>query len=251
MTAPVSIIMGLGREVGVACARYFREEGHHVVVASPVDDTIEKAETNLGDGYVFHHGDLHTQIGIRNCLTAAIEAHGRHDNLVIIPPMPSGSSVASLDLQALDKATATGARSAALALSLFAQAMAEQEPLSPDEPRQAGSITFVLGLAATLVNPGEFLASATQSATLGVVRAGAIDLAGTGIRVNAVCALRPRATNDEGFLKQRTPLGRAATSEEIARAAFYLASPMAAIITGQTLVLDGGRTHLNGTLDDT
>ncbi len=250
MAAPVTIIMGLGREVGLACAEQFRADGHRVIVASPDDDAMNRAETQLGGDVVFHHGDLHTQIGIRNCLTSAAEVHGRHDNLVIIPPVPPAATLADLDLQAFDKAAATGGRSAALTLSLFAQAVSDQDPLVPGEPQRGTSVTFVLGLAAALAGPGEFLATATEGSVLGIVRAGAIDLADRGIRVNAVCALRPRAASEEGFLKRRTPLGRTATAVEIARAAAYLASPGAGIVTGQTLVLDGGRSHLSGTIEE-
>lgn len=46
----------------------------------------------------------------------------------------------------------------------------------------------------------------------------------------------------EGALSQRTPLGRLGEPEDIANAAFFLASDAASWITGQTLVVDGGAT---------
>jgi NAD(P)-dependent dehydrogenase (short-subunit alcohol dehydrogenase family) len=69
------------------------------------------------------------------------------------------------------------------------------------------------------------------------------------IRVNAVSAIRPRAEKNELWLKARTPLKRAALADEIAEAVGFLASPGAAIITGETLIMDGGRLQLGGTLD--
>jgi NAD(P)-dependent dehydrogenase (short-subunit alcohol dehydrogenase family) len=45
------------------------------------------------------------------------------------------------------------------------------------------------------------------------------------------------------------PLGRAALADEIAEAARYIASPQAAYLTGQSLILDGGRSTLSGLLD--
>ncbi|MEL7130713.1 MAG: SDR family oxidoreductase, partial [Pseudomonadota bacterium] len=53
----------------------------------------------------------------------------------------------------------------------------------------------------------------------------------------------------ENWLKQRTPLKRAALADEIAEAAAYLASPRSAIVTGETLTLDGGRRQLGGVLE--
>ncbi|MEL6209118.1 MAG: SDR family oxidoreductase, partial [Pseudomonadota bacterium] len=66
------------------------------------------------------------------------------------------------------------------------------------------------------------------------------------IRVNAISAIRPRAEAEEGWDKSRVPLGRAALADEIADAALYLSSRAAAIVTGATLVLDGGRSVLAG-----
>ncbi len=53
----------------------------------------------------------------------------------------------------------------------------------------------------------------------------------------------------ETWTAKRTPLGRAALADEIADAAAFLASPEAAIITGEMLRLDGGRSGLAGILD--
>jgi NAD(P)-dependent dehydrogenase (short-subunit alcohol dehydrogenase family) len=81
------------------------------------------------------------------------------------------------------------------------------------------------------------------------MRAGALDLAEREIRVNAVIAIRPRDERAETYTATRTPLRRGAQGDEIADAVRYLASPEAAIVTGATLVLDGGRQRLSGILD--
>ena len=111
-------------------------------------------------------------------------------------------------------------------------------------------MTFVLSLSAQQVSEGDFADAVMQHAILGVVRAGAVDLASKGIRVNAICALRPRAESEDPWLRKRTPLGRASLADEIAEAALYLSSPKSAIITGETLVMDGGRSRLSGIIDD-
>lgn len=251
MTAPVTLILGLGRDVGTACARYFQEHGHRVVVAGRSEKALANATEELQGEVATHQGELHDLRGIRNALTSAYEAHGRLDHLVIIPPLPPATALADIDLVEFDAATTYSARAAALSLRLFAEAIEGQEPLEasgPDRQRQAGTVTFVLSLSARLATPGEFSERVSQGAIEAVVRAGAVELAPKKIRVNAVSAIRPRAEENETWLKSRTPLGRAALADEIAEAVGYLSSPGAAIITGQTLIMDGGRMQLGGIL---
>lgn len=252
MLTPVTLILGLGRDVGTACARHFQQKGHKVAIAAPDEAALERASDELMGNIVAHHGDLHDLIGVSNAMTAAFEAHNRIDNLVIIPALPSAVSLREIELDQFDNATVHGARAAALSLRLFAETIKDQEPLvsdGPDRQRQHGTVTFVLSLSARLARPGKFTESVSQGAIEAVVRSGAIELAPDFIRVNAVSAIRPRAEDTEPWVRSRTPLGRAALADEIAEAVGYLASPGAAIITGETLILDGGRLQLAGTLD--
>ena len=252
MAAPVTAILGLGREVGIAIARQFDEANHKLMVADPNQDVLAKATGDLSEKTAYHHGDLHTTLGLRNCLAATLEAHGRVDHVLCIPPIPDPNALAKLEMERFDKSFARTTRGAILAMRIFAEQFRSQE----DEPasgleriRQTGTVTFVLSLSVRLTNPGQFTASVTQNALLGVMRAGALELAESKVRCNAITALRPRAEDDEPWLKARTPLGLAALADEIADAALYLTSPKAAIITGETLTLDGGRMVLGGVLD--
>jgi NAD(P)-dependent dehydrogenase (short-subunit alcohol dehydrogenase family) len=100
--------------------------------------------------------------------------------------------------------------------------------------------------------------SASKHAVVGLMRATAAEVAGTGVTANAVCpafvdtAMTERTvdnivdktgrTADEARaeLEEMTPLGRLLRPEEVAAAVVFLASPEAASINGQTIVLDGG-----------
>jgi len=252
MAAPVTAILGLGREVGTALTRGFDKAGHKLLVADKDAERLEKAVGDLSDGATRYVGDLHTTLGLRNCLAATIEAHGRVDHVVCVPPISKPTSLSGLEMEKFDKSFARTTRGAILAMRVFAEYFQSQhsEPGSGIERvRQNGTITFVLSLEALVSNPGQFTAAVTQNALIGVMRAGALELAAHKIRCNAIAALRPRAENDEPWLPTRTPLGRAALADEIASAALYLTSPDAAIITGETLTLDGGRAGLSGFLD--
>jgi len=90
--------------------------------------------------------------------------------------------------------------------------------------------------------------SASKTGLLGLVRAAALDLAGHGILVNAVCP-GPTMTDltasiltdaDAEEMTSRIPLGRFAAPQEIAAACAFLVSDLNTYMTGTSLVVDGG-----------
>ncbi|MGH1420814.1 MAG: SDR family NAD(P)-dependent oxidoreductase [Hyphomonas sp.] len=248
MEQPVTAILGLGREVGDAVARRFSEQGHRVVAADPRVKRLEGARASLSDKVVLHHSELHTRLGLRNVMSAADEAFGRINNIVVIPEISESDALVELSIEKFDKAMASSVRAAVLLLSAFSDRLAQLSDEDIDRPSQQGTVTFILDYLAKGAMPGQFTASVTQSAILSVVRAGALELAERGIRVNAIAAIRPRELRTQEFTTARTPLGRAALADEIADAARFLSSPEAAFITGETLTLDGGRSTLSGIL---
>jgi NAD(P)-dependent dehydrogenase (short-subunit alcohol dehydrogenase family) len=124
--------------------------------------------------------------------------------------------------------------------------------------RGDGRIVTVASIAG-LVGPRYTAAyAASKHAAIGLMRATAAELAGTGVTANAVCPayvdtdLTTRTVQNivektsrtaeeaEAELAAMTPLGRLLEPDEVATAVAFLASPEAAAINGQTLVLDGG-----------
>ena len=100
--------------------------------------------------------------------------------------------------------------------------------------------------------------TASKHAAVGLMRAVAAEVAGTGVTANAVCpafvrtdmtarsverivARTGRSEADaEAALAEAAPLGRLLEPEEVAFAVAFLAAPEAGAINGQTLILDGG-----------
>lgn len=253
MAEPVTLILGLGREIGGAIARTFAEDGHRVLVADASADRLESATDALeAEDVASYHGELHSRLGLRNAIAAAIEAFGRIDNAVIVPEIEENDHILDFTQEKFEKAIARAVSGSALALRVIADRLLEQEDLPQagvERTPQKGTITFVLGYAALASMPNWFTEGVAQSAILGVMRSGALGLAEHAIRVNAVIAIRPREERAETWTTKRVPLGRATLADEVAEAVRYAASPQAAFMTGQSIILDGGRSTLAGLVD--
>ena len=124
--------------------------------------------------------------------------------------------------------------------------------------RGSGAIVTVASVAGRAGAPYTSAYTASKHAAIGLTRAVAAELAGTGVTVNAVCPTyvhtdmttgsiariveatgRTEEEIKKGF-EASTPLGRMLEPDEVAAAVVFLASPDAAAINGQALVIDGG-----------
>jgi NAD(P)-dependent dehydrogenase (short-subunit alcohol dehydrogenase family) len=118
---------------------------------------------------------------------------------------------------------------------------------------RGGCIVNVASTYALVGAPERSVYGISKAALVGMTRMLAVEWAPHGIRVNAIAPGRlvtaspSRAGKgaDPAYMEamlKRTPLQRQATVEEVAATVAYLASPAAAAMTGQVLVLDGGLT---------
>jgi NAD(P)-dependent dehydrogenase (short-subunit alcohol dehydrogenase family) len=124
--------------------------------------------------------------------------------------------------------------------------------------REAGRIVTVASIAARVGIPYTAAYTASKHAAVGLMRAVAAEVAGTGVTANAVCPTYVRTEmtersiariatvtdrseeEAEAALIASSPLGRLLEPDEVAFAVAFLAAPEAGAINGQALVLDGG-----------
>ncbi len=124
------------------------------------------------------------------------------------------------------------------------------------DPERGGIIINNTSPAAELGVPRSTVYSAIKGGVSSLTRSLAVEFGPRRIRVNAVCpgtvptpGARQMNNNDDALYearRQRTPLGRLGTPEDIAAAAVFLASAEASFITAAVLRIDGGVTVFGG-----
>ena len=116
----------------------------------------------------------------------------------------------------------------------------------------SGAIVNCSSIGGMRGSKGRAAYSASKFGIVGLTRAAALDYAGQGIRINAVCpgiigntpmAKRVTKNNDPDMIKAfvaAEPIGRLGEPEEIAAAVLWLCSPAASFVLGHSMVIDGG-----------
>ena len=219
------MITGAGGGIGSVCAIAMASEGASVVA---VDVNVESGrETSrlieeLGGDAIFAHADVTRVESVEAAIASCMGAYGRLDALVSIAGAPPPGVVPPPS----DPVLQLGAK---VAGSIAAAAM----------PKDAGG--SIINIA------GEADADSIEALTQEIAR----DQSARGIRANTLALgvtysprLRSLLHDDPAAaesLRQRQPLG-ICEPEDIAKAAVFLASDDARMITGQVLRVDGGRT---------
>jgi NAD(P)-dependent dehydrogenase (short-subunit alcohol dehydrogenase family) len=116
---------------------------------------------------------------------------------------------------------------------------------------EGGSIVLISSQMGHVGARGRSAYCTTKHAVEGLTKAAALDLAPHGVRVNSVAPTFVETPMTEPFLadtafraevEARIPLGRLGRVEDVTGAVVYLASEASALVTGTSLLVDGGWT---------
>jgi NAD(P)-dependent dehydrogenase (short-subunit alcohol dehydrogenase family) len=224
----VALVTGGASGIGAATAKLLQDFGAVVVVAdlggeSPVDVTDERAVDELVDTIVADHGRLDIAANVAG-------TSGTYAN-VADATTESWRQTLQVNLDAVF-------------FCLRAELRAMQAA------GNGGTIVNVASSAGKMGVPGLGAYSASKHGVIGLTKSAALEVAGDGIRVNAVCPgtirtpmLRGFVGGDEETLEKmgrRAPIGRIGEPEEIAEAIVWLCSDAASFVTGHALEADGG-----------
>ncbi|HUZ82748.1 MAG TPA: SDR family NAD(P)-dependent oxidoreductase [Gaiellaceae bacterium] len=240
----VAFVTGAARGIGMAIAETFRNEGCSVVVADLDADEAESVAQRLDPGGVralASRLDVTDTSSVDAAVAATLDKFGRLDALVnvagTINPQPS-QDVTDKDWSDLLAVHLDGT---------FRCCRAAYPALARSE---TAAIVSISSVAAKIGIPMRLSYSAAKAGIEGLTRVLAVEWAEAGIRVNAVApgytmTKRMEGTIASGLLDETQvtrliPMRRFAAPEEIASAVYFLASPKASYVTGQTLYADGG-----------
>jgi NAD(P)-dependent dehydrogenase (short-subunit alcohol dehydrogenase family) len=241
----VAIVTGAGSGIGRAMSLRFAAEGA-TVVAVDVTETVRET-------------------------AAAIAASGGHAEAIV----GDAAAPATID-EAVARAEALGGLDIAMANAGVSGGLTQLAELTVDDwervlhvnlvgpfvlvqraaavmvPRGRGAIVCTASVAGLRSGAGGMPYSASKAGVISLVQTAANQLAGTGVRVNAICPgltetgmTKPmfdaaRERGSERKLGQLNPLRRAAAPDEAAALALFLASDDASYVNGQSIAVDGG-----------
>ncbi|MEC7763096.1 MAG: SDR family oxidoreductase [Pseudomonadota bacterium] len=272
ITGKTVIVTGAANGVGLAIARHLADSGANVMCAdmdevklagefgsNPDMDVLpgsEAVDEDASNVRIFA-GDLREKLTIANLLSATIDAFDRVDILVnasrqVMAMDPLDSDDKTVEML-IDQNLMTALKlSQAVAKRMIQQAKDEDA----DEPPQSiGAIVNLTSIAASRTRPALMGFSIASAALEQMTRSLAVALAPHKIRVNAVgfgsvmsTSLREACAADPGLRDEvihGTPLGRIAEASEVAEAVHFLAADASRFMTGQVVMVDGGRTVID------
>jgi 7-alpha-hydroxysteroid dehydrogenase len=259
MTGRSAIVTGAARGIGLAIARRFVRAGAAVMMADIDEAKLELEVGTLGgEGYDGRAqafvGDLRERLTMANLMAATLDAHEGIDVLVNASRLLVASDPLTAEQDQLETMLAQNVVANLRLCQIVARRMIEIAALESPGPSDR-AIVNVSSVYADRAPPRLLSFSVSCAALEQLTRGLALALAGHRIRVNAIAvggvpggAISQAMADIEDLpeaLEEVIPLGRIGQPQEAAEAALYLASPAASYVTGQVLVVDGGRLLLD------
>ena len=239
-----AIVTGAGSGIGQAIAMGFAREGARITCADIRDDRAEVTAEGIraaGGEALGIAVDVSERTQVEAMLARTLERFGDVDTLVSAAGISARDSFLDVTDEDWDRVLAVNLKGLFLCAQVVGRHMAE---------RGRGAIINVTSQLEGVAQPhcAPYLASKGGGRML--TRGMAVDLAPSGVRVNALAPgltntnLSPRDTEEGRRYTAETvrhiPMGRPAEPAEMVGAALYLASGEASYVTGTTLVVDGG-----------
>lgn len=237
-----ALVTGAGRGIGAACARALADAGAHVtLVARSADEIAAVAGQIADDGGQARHVALDLTDSV--ALGAVIDAMPGLDILVNNAGMNRPAPFLDVTRTDYDAIVAINLTAAFFCAQAAARRMVA-----------AGKGGVIINMSSQMGVVGgrnRSVYCATKYAIEGLTKAMALDLADQGVRVNTVCPTYIETPMTRPFLQDpafkadvmgRIPLGRLGQVGDIAGAVVFLAGDAAALMTGASLVVDGGWT---------
>jgi NAD(P)-dependent dehydrogenase (short-subunit alcohol dehydrogenase family) len=249
LAGKVAVVTGAARGIGLAITQAFVAEGARVVLADWLGDEVRAQATALGSSALAVPTDVGDAAQVRALVAATVERFGGLDLMVANAAVQAEIPFLDLTEEEFDRVVRVNLKGAFLCGQAAARHMVETG--------RRGAIINLTSVNAVVAHAVLVHYAASKGGVAMLTKGMAVALAPHGIRVNAIgpgtveTPINVHVFAMPGMkdrLLMRTPLGRIAAAEEIARVAVFLASDDASYITGTTVYADGGRLALNGVM---
>lgn len=239
----VAVITGAAKGIGKAIALVFAQEGADLVLVDfdkEVEQTAKWIE-KIGRRAVFVNGDITKSETLQRILNDGLKEYGKIEILINnagITRLDDAENLSEKDWNDV------------IAVNLTAQFRLAQVIGRQMIQQRYGKIVNIASKAGLVALPKHAAYMASKAGLIGVTKILALEWAKYNINVNAVAPtvilteMGEKAWAGEvgEAMKRKIPIGRFGYPEEVAVAALFLASDASNLITGETLVIDGGYT---------
>lgn len=236
-----AIVTGGSKGIGLAVVKSFLGAGASVEYYSRSEaeehGALEALAAAEGVSVLWVACDVADEAAVEAAVAASL-ARGPIDVLVNNAGVTRDGLVFRMQLDDWKAVIDTNLTSAFLLSRAVARAMIKQ---------RSGSIVNVSSVVGIMGNGGQTNYSASKAGLIGFTKSLAREVAGRGVRVNAIAPGFVETSMTDKIpeeakekLKAQIPLARTARPEEIASVALFLASEMASYVTGEVVKIDGG-----------
>lgn len=250
----IALITGGGRGIGRAIALEFAREGANIAVAARTEAQVQQVAQEIGDQ--FHTRalplicDVSNSTSVNEMFASVSSSFGRGPDILV---NNAGIAESAVLIKTDDELWQRH-----LAINLSGTFYCTRAAIPAMVRRGWGRIVNIASIAAKVGGPYISAYSASKHGVLGLTRSAALEVAGNGITVNAICpgyvdtemvsrgieniTRRTGITEEEArtALEGMSPQNRLVTSEEVAALTLLLASEDGRGITGQAINVDGG-----------